>query len=96
MAVVVQFFNSVTQISAIPSVSVATNPEFSLHSYVNIGVRLHWGWNEELAHPPSQKCFANHRRMGRNRGRGRVRICPESAISKPEWRGREAAFGPQI
>ena len=25
---------------------------------------------------------------------GRTRICPENAISKPEWRGREAAFGP--
>ena len=27
---------------------------------------------------------------------GRARICPESAISKPEWKGWEATFGPQI
>ena len=26
---------------------------------------------------------------------GRARICPENAILKPEWRGREATFGPR-
>ena len=35
-----------------------------------------------------------HRRIGWHRGR-REGICPESAISKPELRGREAALGPR-